>query len=129
ADLGLPLFARPGSTPAGSSLFQCQEPVGQHHQAGMVVEPPPGPALMVVQPELLLHLLVAEFHRPAAPPEADGSDPAGVRRQVAEGVLQLAVCLLLDQEPDRPPAGALPGRPALARPDTQPGEPAPHRPL
>jgi hypothetical protein len=56
---------------------------------------------VVVQPEFLLHLLVPLFHRPAAPPQADRPDPAGVRRQVAEGVLELAVGLRLDQQPDR----------------------------
>src|SRR5262245_47918688 len=95
----------------------------------MVVEPPPRPPLEVVQPQLLLHLLVALLDRPAAPPQANGPNPTRAHRQVAEGILELAVGLLLDQQPDRPGPGALPRLPALARPDPQPGEPAPHRPL
>src|SRR5262249_56607681 len=87
------------------------------------------PALVVIQTEFFLHLLVALFHRPAAPPQADGFEPAGARRQVAEGVLELAVGLLLDQKPDRLGPGALPRGPPPARPDPRPGEPAPHRPL
>src|SRR5262249_57651355 len=65
----------------------------------------------------------------AAPPQADRLEPAGALRQVTERVLELAVGLLLDQQPDRSGPGALPRRPPLARPDPQPGEPAPHRPL
>src|SRR5947209_5065454 len=94
-----------------------------------MVEPPPRPPLVVVQPQLLLHLLVAELHRPAAPPQPDRPDPAGIGREVAEGVLQLAVGLLLDQQPDRLRPGAIASRPSLARPDAQPGESAPHRAL
>src|SRR5262245_8512446 len=93
------------------------------------MEAAPGAALVVIQAEFFLHLLVALFHGPAAPPQPDRPQTAGPLRQVAEGVLQLAVGLLLDEQPDRPLAGAIAGRPALARPDPQPGEPAPHRPL
>src|SRR4051812_22923869 len=94
-----------------------------------MVEAPPRAALMVVRPEFLLHLLVALFHRPAAPPQPDRTQAARARRQVAEGVLQLAVGLLLDQQPDRLGPGALPRRPAPGGPDPQPGESAGHRPL
>jgi hypothetical protein len=76
-----------------------------------------------------LHLLVAEFHRPAAPPQPDRKQAAGARRQVAEGVLQLAVGLLLDQQPERLSPRARAGGPAPGRPHTRPGEAARHRPL
>src|SRR4051812_45823317 len=51
--------------------LQRQKAVGQERQAG-VVEAPPGAALEVVQAELLLQLLVALLHRPAALPQANG---------------------------------------------------------
>ena len=78
---------------------------------------------MVVQAELLLHLLVSLLHRPAALPEADRLDPAGAARQVRQGVLDLAVGLLLDQQPHRLGPGAIAGGPAAAGPDPQPREP------
>src|SRR4051794_9174953 len=89
-----------------------------------MVEPTPRPALVVVQPEFFLHLLIALLHRPAALPQADRLDPARARRQVREGILDLAVGLLLDQQPDRIGPGALAGGPAAAGPHPQPGEAA-----
>ena len=119
---GTPFFPGRTGSRCARTLLQRQEAVGQHHQAGVVVEPPPRPALEVVQAQLLLHLLVALLHRPAALPQPDRLDPARVRRQVAEGVLDLAVGLLLDQQPDRLGPGALarspspgPARPAARR--------------
>ena len=61
-----------------SQLFQRQETVGQHHQAGVVVEAAPGAALEMIQAQFLLHLLVALLHRPAALPQPDRPEPAGV---------------------------------------------------
>ena len=60
---------------------------------------------MVVQSQLLLHLLIALFHRPSALPESDRLDPAGAARQVREGILDLAVSLLLGcgQQSQEPP--------------------------
>src|SRR5262245_54558486 len=102
--------------------LQGEEAVGEERQAGVVMEAPPGAALEVVQAQLLFQLLVALLHRPATLPQADRLHAAGPRRQVREGELPLAVGLLLDQQPDRPGAGAGPLLPALARPDAQPGE-------
>src|SRR3954462_8448397 len=70
--------------------LQGQEAVGEERQAGVVVEAAPGAALEVVQAQLLLQLLVALFHRPAAFPQADRLLAAGARRQVREGELPLA---------------------------------------
>jgi len=36
-----PLFARAGPRPAGSMLFQGEEPKGRHHQARVMVEATP----------------------------------------------------------------------------------------
>src|SRR5262245_36309806 len=88
----------------------------------MVVKSTPRPALEMIQTQFLLHLLVALLHRPAALPEPDRFDPAGARRQVREGILDLAVGPLLDQQPDRRGAGAGALGPILARPDPDPGE-------
>src|SRR3954453_15111792 len=110
--------------PLQSPLLQCQKPVRQHHQARVVVEPPPGAALVVVQPQLLLHLLVTEFDRPAAPPQPHRPDPAGIGREVAEGVLELAVGLPLDQQPDRLRPGAIARPPPPAHPPSPPPGPA-----
>src|SRR5688500_14515848 len=59
-----PLFSRARGLGSGSGLFEQQEPVGQDHHRRVVVEPAPAPALEVVQPQLLLHLLVTLFHTP-----------------------------------------------------------------
>src|SRR4051812_38489632 len=88
----------------------------------MVMEPAARPTLVVVQPQFLLHLLIALLHRPAALPQPDRLDPAGRLGQVREGVLELAVGLLLDQQPHRVGPGAIAGGPAGAGPDSQPGE-------
>src|SRR3979409_2453809 len=86
------------------------------------MEPAPRPALEVIQGQLLLHLLVALLHRPATPPQTYRAEPRGAGRQVAEGVLPLAIGLLLDQQPDRIGEGAVAVGPALTGPDPQPGE-------
>src|SRR5206468_224076 len=49
--------------------LQHQEPIGEHHQAGVVMKPAPRPALEMIQPQLFLHLLVALLHRPPALPD------------------------------------------------------------
>src|SRR5206468_4216837 len=87
------------------------------------MEPAPRTPLVVVQPEFFLHLLVTLLHRPSALPQPDRPDPAGAARQVRQGILDLAVGLLLDQQPDRIGPGALAGGPAAAGPDPKPGEP------
>src|SRR5258708_39868937 len=56
-------------------LFQDQEPIGQHHQASVVMELTPRPALEMIQARFFLHLLVALLHRPATLPEPDRLDP------------------------------------------------------
>ena len=115
-----------------AELLQGQEPVGQHHQAGMVMEPAPRPALEMIQAQFLLHLLIALLHRPAALPQPDRLDPAGPRRQVREGILDLPIAPLLDQQPDRDrrrrrPLGPspVPARPGPRRtsPTTSPWSP------
>src|SRR3954468_3586179 len=118
---GYSLLPRLGRVTLRSELFQRQEAVCQHHQADVVVEAPPRPSLEMIQAQLLLHLLIALLHRPAGLPQPDRPQPRRVRRQVAEGVLQLAVGLALDQQPERlpprragPPPGAPPRRAAPA---------------
>src|SRR4051794_41822308 len=86
------------------------------------MEAPPGAALEMVQAQFLLHLLVTLLHRPATLPQPHGPQPRGLRRQVAEGILQLPVGLTLDQQPDRLGPGARARGPAAAGPDPQPGE-------
>src|SRR5262245_15504203 len=86
------------------------------------MKPTPRTALEMIRAQFLLHLLIALLHRPPALPEPDRPEPAGVRRQVREGVLDLTVGALLDQEPDRLGEGTAAARPALSRPDADPGE-------
>ena len=85
------------------------------------MEAPPRSPLEMIQAELAFHLLIALLHRPAALPEPDSPQSRCPRRQVAESVLQLAVSLALDQQPDRLGKGAAARGPAAARPDPQPG--------
>src|SRR5262249_23706930 len=73
---GYPLFSRPIRGRVLPLCFcpeplQQQETVCQHHHAAVMVEAAPAAALEVVQAQLLLHLLVALLHRPAALPEAN----------------------------------------------------------
>src|SRR3954447_5068533 len=105
-----------------AQLLQHEEPIGQHHQAGVVMEPAPRPALEMIQAQLFLHLLVALLHRPAALPEPDRLEPARPPRQGSESGPGLAVGLLLDQQPERLGEGALTPLPALRRPDPDPTE-------
>src|SRR3981081_4187311 len=58
-----------------SELLRHEEPVRQHHQAGVVMETAPRPALEMIQPEFFLHLLIALFHRPTALPQPDRREP------------------------------------------------------
>src|SRR3954451_6123065 len=82
-----PLFSRNPATAGPLPLAPCplplqqQEPVGQHDHCRVVVEPPPGPALEVVESEFLLHLLVPLLDRPATLPQADGPNGARSGRQ------------------------------------------------
>src|SRR4051794_23065537 len=65
------------------------------------METAPRAALEMIQAELFLHLLIALFHRPTALPQPDRRQPARVRGQVREGVLDLTIAAPLDQQPDR----------------------------
>src|SRR5579871_1475274 len=49
----------------GTPVFQGQKAIGQQHQSGMVVKTTPGAALEMVQPQFLLHLLIALLDVPA----------------------------------------------------------------
>src|SRR4051794_16935241 len=89
----------------------------------MVMEPTPGTPLEMIQAQFFLHLLVALLHRPAALPQPHRPEPPCPLGQVAEGVLELPVGLLLDQQPEGFGPGTIAGLPALRRPDPQPGEP------
>src|SRR3954467_3945183 len=112
-----------------AQLLQHEEPIGQHHQAGVVMEPAPRPALEMIQAQLFLHLLVTLLHRPAALPEPDRLEPTRLGRQIREGELDLAVGLLLDQQPVRRGEGTLTPSPSLSRPDPDPAELPPQLPL
>ena len=81
----------------GTALFACQKAEGEHDQGDIVVEAAPGAALEVVEPEFFLHLLVALLDLPTFVPKPHYLDPGGVGGQVAEGVLERAVGLLLDE--------------------------------
>src|SRR3954447_19381690 len=105
-----------------AELLQHQEPIGEHHQARVVMKPTPRPALEMIQAQLFLHLLVALLHRPAALPEPDRLQPTRLDRQIREGELDLAVALLLDQQPVRRGEGTLTPSPSLSRPDPDPAE-------
>src|SRR5581483_4812650 len=74
-------------------------------------------------------LLIPLLHRPAALPQTYRLHSARPFGEVREGILDLAVGLLLDQQPDRFRPGAVPGLPALSGPDPQPGEPTRQLPL
>src|ERR1051326_3880944 len=67
-----------------TQLFQHQEAIRQHHQAGVVVEPTPRPPLEMIQAEFFLHLLVALLHRPPTLPEPDRLKPTGPLGQIRE---------------------------------------------
>src|SRR4029079_2029112 len=94
APAGSPLFSRLDRVLSSSVPLPQQEAVGQQDQGRVVVEPPPGSPLEMVQPQLLLHLLVAVLHRPATLPQPNRLLQARALRQVAEGVFDLAVRLL-----------------------------------
>src|SRR5262245_14558000 len=91
--------------------------------------PAPRPALEMIQAQLFLHLLVALLHRPAALPEPHRLESARPGRQVREGELNLAVGLLLDQQPVRLRVRTGAPLPALSRPDAHPTEAARQLPL
>src|SRR4051794_5976911 len=82
--LGIPLFYRLDRVTLRSQLFRCQEAIGHHHRADVMVEPPPGAALEMSQAQLLLHLLIALLHGPAGLPQPDRPQSCRLRRQVAE---------------------------------------------
>src|SRR3954447_7130848 len=76
----------------------------------------------MIQAQFFLHLLVALLHRPAALPEPNCLEPAGPRPQVREGILDLAIRALLDQQPERVGPRTAAFGPVLSRPDADPGE-------
>ena len=90
-----PFFSRRPRVRLPAVPLQQQKAVGQKGQAHVVVEAAPAPPLEVVQPQLLFELLVALLHRPAALPQPHRPNATGPRRQVREGVLELAVGLFL----------------------------------
>src|SRR5262249_22644714 len=108
--------------------LQGEEAVGEERHAGVVVEAPPGASLEVVQAQFLLELLVALLHRPEALPQPDRLLATGPRRQIGEAELQLAVGLLLAQQPPRRRIAASALLPVLARPAAHPGDPRRHPP-
>ncbi len=124
-----PFFSRSSRVFFLAMTLPQQKAIRQHHQRRVVVESTPRPSLKVVQAQLLFHLLIALFHRPATLPEPHRPLDPRLFGQVAEGVFDLAIGLLLDQQPQRPLAGALPPLPARCRPDTQPGKPPDSFPL
>ena len=95
----------------------------------MVIEPSPGPALEMIQAQFFLHLLIDLLHGPPVLPEPDRRDPPRVGGQVRKGEPDLPVGLFIDQQPDRLGTRALARGPALAGPDSQPGEAAREFPL
>src|SRR5207248_7999041 len=95
----------------------------------VVMKSAPRPALEMIQAQLTLHLFVALLHRPAALPEPDRFEPTRPRRQVRERELDLAVGLLLDQQPVRRGEGTRALYPVLRRPDPDPTEAARQPPL
>src|SRR3954451_17878814 len=76
----------------------------------------------MVQAQFFLHLLVALLHRPPALPETDRRQPTRPGRQIRDGEPDLAVGLLLDQQPERFGEGTLTPLPTLRRPDPDPAE-------
>src|SRR4051812_23939027 len=83
----------------------------------------------MIPAQLTLHRFVALLHRPAALPEPNRFEPTRLRRQIREGELDLAVGLLLDQQPVRVGEGTRALLPALRRPDPDPTEAARQLPL
>src|SRR5258708_33965836 len=82
-------------------LFQDQKPIGQHHQAGVVMEPTPRPALEMIQAQFFLHLLVALLPRPPTLPEPTRLDPPRLRRPFREAELDFPAGLPSVKKPHR----------------------------
>ena len=59
------LWQGPPRSFLGAQRFQSEKRMGHHHQSYVVMPTPPTPSLVVIQPELLLQLVVAELDLPA----------------------------------------------------------------
>ena len=81
----------------GAALFERQKAKGEHGQGGVMVEASPTAALEVVESEFFFHLLIALLDLPTLAPEPHRPQAWGVRGQVAKGVLDGAVGLLLNE--------------------------------
>src|ERR671929_532415 len=84
----------PGSVPA-ATLFPpepqvLQEGEGEQAQERVVVQPAPGAALEVVEPELVLELLVQLLAHPSRLDQAGQGLERGLGREVGQVVLALA---------------------------------------
>src|SRR3954453_2583785 len=118
----------PGSG-GGATLFPpepqvLQEGEGEPAQERVVVQPPPGAALEVVEAQLLLELLVRLLAHPARLDQRRQLLQGRVRREVREVVLSLARGPALADQPDLL-AGQVPAVPellALGRAPPQGGE-------
>src|SRR5262249_10581477 len=119
-----PFFSAPPAPPLRTPPLQQQKAIRQQGHTHVVVQAPPRAPLEVVQAQLFLQLLIPLLHRPAALPQSDSLLAAGVRRQVRERILDLAIRLLFDQKPHRLRAGTFAPLPAVAGPDAKPGEAA-----
>jgi hypothetical protein len=108
-----------------------EEAEGEHRHQGVPVQPGPGPALEVVEAELLLELLVRPLARPARLDQGRQLLGRGLGRQVGEVVLPLTRGAVLADQPDllarQVPAAAQ--LLALGRAHPQGGERGRERPL
>ncbi len=68
-----------------------QKGKGDRREERMVMQPTPGPALVVVEPQLFLQLLMALLTDPARLEPPDQRAARGCRRQIRQVVPALAV--------------------------------------
>ena len=96
--------------------LQGQEPVDGGHQRGVVIPAEPGAALVVVQAELALELLVVEFDLPAQSGEAGEPLGLGLGGEVREPVVGRLSCgLWAIRRSAIPPAAGRIASPTRAR--------------
>src|SRR3954462_3953940 len=108
-----------------------KEAEGEHRHQGVPVQPGPGPALEVVEAELLLELLVRLLARPARLDQGRQLLERGLGRQVGEVVLPLTRGAVLAHQPDLVARRMLPVTELLALGRAPPQgceRPAPRRP-
>jgi hypothetical protein len=72
---------------------------GDLGEQGMMMQPAPRAPLVVIEPQLLFHLLVALFTDPARLEQPDQRGPRGGRRQILQVVLPLAAGTTLAHDP------------------------------